>query len=69
MWHIVFDSGDGSKRSHLNMEDNYSYTSPDSVEPPHPIGRDRARGQHKGKGLATSSSETPGKKKTIAKQL
>jgi hypothetical protein len=48
---------------------DYSSGSPDSVEAPRPIGRDRVRVQHKGKGLATSRSEDPRRKKTIAKRL
>jgi hypothetical protein len=37
------DSNDMSKRSHINMEGDYSPASSDSVELTCPIGRDRAR--------------------------
>jgi hypothetical protein len=41
----------------------------DSVDAPHPIGRNRVRAQSKGKGTTTSSSNAPGRKKDMAKGL
>lgn len=45
VWHVEYNFGDRNKQYHLNVEGNYSFTSLDSAEPPHPIGRDRARAQ------------------------
>lgn len=48
------DSSNGSKISHLKLDDDYNYISLESVGPPCPIEPDRARAQCIGKGLATS---------------
>jgi hypothetical protein len=48
-WHDDNDSSDESKKSHLNIEGDYSSTTLDSVEPTCHIGSVRARVQHKGR--------------------
>lgn len=47
-------ASDGRKRFHHNLNNNYSSTSLDSVEPTRPIGHGRARAQCKETGSATS---------------
>lgn len=63
------DSSVGCKRSHLNLDDYYSYTPQKSVGTPHSIGYDRTRAQYKGKRPAISNIESPVTKKRMLKKL
>jgi hypothetical protein len=45
-------SNDGSKRSRVNLDSDYSSASLDNVKSTRSIGRNREKAQHKGKWLA-----------------
>lgn len=68
-WDSDDNSSDASKRSHLNVEDDYSFTSLDNVGLTHHNAHDRARAQHKGKRPTTSSIESPATQKRMVNKL
>jgi hypothetical protein len=63
------DSSDESKRSRLNLDDDYSSTTSNSVNPPHPINYTRTRAQGKGKKATTTSYKSPIMEKSMVHKL